>query len=167
MTSGTAATLDLFSRDARMVLGVRERLFVAITLEPPSAASMRRFCEAMEERTRVVKEPLLGVFIPSAPRPRLDSEGREAIRELWQDIAQHMEVCAVWIRRGSFVGSLLRSLVTGLIMVQPRTIITGVVSNAADAVDLLAETDTALVEPTRSQWAQALDRFAIEHTPTA
>lgn len=167
MKSGTAAELELLSRDADMALGASGRLFVAMTFEPPSLQSMQRFCDAMAARRAVVQERLLGVFIPSAPRPRLDLDGRAAIRDLWQDISAHMEVCAVWIRRDSFVGALLRSLVTGLIMVQPTKIITGVVTDSQAAVDLLAKTDTTLVEPTRSNWAQALDRFAIEHTPSA
>lgn len=164
--SGTAVELERLSRDADMAMGVSGRLFVAVTLEPPSALSMRRFCDAMRARRRVVDEQLLGVFVPSAPRPRLDAEGRAAIRDLWQDIGSQMEVCAVWIRRDSFVGALLRSLVTGLIMVQPRTIITGVVTDARSAIDLLAETDHTLAEPIRSNWAQALETFAQQYAPT-
>ena len=167
MTSGTAATLELLSRDAHMAIGANGRLFAALTFQPPSGVSMRRFCEVLEERRGVVQGPLLGVFIPSAPRPRLDAEGREAIRALWQDIAKQMDVCAIWIRRDSFVGALLRSLVTSLIMVQPKRIITGVVSDATSAVDLLAKSDTSLADPTRSNWAEALEQFATEYAPTS
>lgn len=164
--SGTAVELELLSRDADMAIGVSGRLFVVLTLEPPSAQSLRRFCDAIQARRRVVNEQLLCVFVPSAPRPRLDAEGRAAIRDLWQDIGSQMEVCAVWIRRDSFVGALLRSLVTGLLMVQPRTIVTGVVTDASAAVDLLAESDPTLADPTRSNWARALEVFAQEHAPT-
>ena len=164
MTAGHAHDLELLGLDADMALGGWGRLFVVVTLRAPSARSMHRLSDAMAERRSALDGPLRGVFVPSAPRPGLSAESRAALREVWKDIPGQMEACAVWIRRDSFVGALLRSLVTGLVMVQPKKIITGVVTEASEAVDVLAETDADLVEPRRSQWAQALERFAIKHT---
>ncbi len=165
MISETSAALELLHRDADIAIGAGGRLFVVVTIRPPSGPSLRRFLDVMTARSRALQQPLLCVFVPSAPRPRLDAEARTAIRELWHDAAPLLEGCVVWIRRDSFVGALLRSLVTGLVMVQPTTILTGVVSDARAAVDSLVGSDPTLGDATRSSWAQGLERFANEHAP--
>jgi hypothetical protein len=143
MISGSAVALELLSVDPDLAVGANGRLLVALTLRPPSSRSMQRFADVTRARRRVVQQPLLCVFIPSAPRPSLDGDGRTAIRDLWHDIAPD------------------------IVMVQPTKIMAGVVADARAAVDLLAKTDTTLADETRSSWVRALELFALEHAPTS
>ena len=160
-----AEPLRLLTRDSHMAVGVAGPLFVVVTLQPPSKASVLRFRACLLAHRRTVGVPLLGVVVPNAPRPRLNAEGRQAILDLWQELSQQLLGCAVWIRRDSFIGAAQRSLVTGLLMVRRPAIVADVVANAADAIAVLQRASPEVSPVHARQWTSALDQFAADHTP--
>lgn len=162
--TSTADTLELLALDSHMAVGGLGRMFVVATLQPPTRASVKRFRGVVAAYHERVGERLLGVVIPASPRPRLDADGREMILEIWSDMVGRMDGCAVWILRRSFAGALQRSLVTGLLLVRPVPIESGVASNAADAVAVLERAEPSTTPNQRAVWTSALERFASEHT---
>lgn len=162
--ASTADTFDLLALDSHMAVGGREQLLMVATLQPPNPASIARFRRCLLERRAAVGERLLGVVLPAAPRPRLDADARRALLELWGDLGIHLLACAIWIRRGSFIGAFQRSLVTGVLMARQAPIATGVSATAAEAVDVLARVEPSVDPTTRRDWTSVLERFAAEHT---
>ena len=157
-----AEPLEQLALDSHMAVGARGRLFIVVTLQPPTVESLDRFRRCVVARHQAVGEPLLGVVALGSPRPSLEPGARESLLEVWEDLGRRMEGCAVWIRRGSFAGAIQRSLVTGLLMVRRPSMVTDVVTTAEEAVSLLAKADPTLDADTRASWAVALDLFASE-----
>ncbi len=118
----------------------------------------------MLRRHGEVGESLLGVIIPAASRPGLEDGSRDTIIEVWSELIETLQGCAVWIRRDSFIGALQRSLVTGVLMLKRPSIVAGVVATAADAVSVLARAEPSIDPSLAEQWAGVLERFAAEHT---
>lgn len=159
-----ADPLELLALDSHMAVAGCERLFVVATLQPPTAASIRRFERCLLQRRADLDQRLLAVVIPAAPRPALDPESREAMLRVWDDFMIHVQGCAIWIRRGSFVGALQRSLVTGILMARRIPIVADVTASAEGAVSVLARAEPSLDPNTRAVWRASLERFAAEHT---
>ncbi len=148
-----------------MAVAASGRLIVVITLAPPTADSVARFSECLYSRREEVGVPLLGVIVLASPRPALDRGGRAAILNLLADVSRLLGGCAVWIRRGSFVGAIQRSLVTGLMMMRRLPIETDVVASAQDAMGVLARADPALSHEVLDQWRASMLEFVDEHAP--
>lgn len=158
-----AEPFEPLALDSHMAVGGQGRLFVVITLQPPTVESLGRFRRCMTRRHEVVGEPLLGVIALGSRRPSLDAAARESILEVWNDLGKRMQGRAVWIRRDSFAGAIQRSLVTGLLMVRRPPMLTDVVTTATDAVALLAKAEPSLDADVRARWSAELDRFANQH----
>jgi len=84
---------------------------------------------------------------------------------LWDDFTTRVQGCAVWIRRGSFIGALQRSLVTGILMARRAPIVAEVVASSEAAVGVLARVEPSVDPKTQEVWRSVLERFAAEHTP--
>lgn len=157
-----AEPFEQLALDSHMAVAGQGRLFVVMTLQPPTVESLDRFRRCMVARHEAVGEPLLGVVTLGSRRPSLDPAAREAILDVWADLCRRMQGCAVWIRRDSFAGAIQRSLVTGLLMVRRPSILTEVVTTAEGAVSLLAKAEPSVDANTRARWSAGLERFASE-----
>ncbi|MCR9164060.1 MAG: hypothetical protein ACE37F_01830 [Nannocystaceae bacterium] len=157
-----AEPFEQLALDSHMAVAGQGRLFVVITLQPPTVDSLERFRRCIVARHDAVGDSLLGVVTLGSRRPSLEAGARQSVLDIWAEVRPRMHCCAVWIRRDSFAGALQRSLVTGLLMVRRPQMPTDVVATAEGAVALLARAEPSLDADTQAQWSTGLEAFASE-----
>ena len=151
----------MLSDGPQSAIAVGGRLVVSMTLRPPTVESVIRFRTLLLARAREVEDSICVVIIPGARRPALDHDVRREIRETWQALASVVTGAAIWIRRGSFVGALQRSLVTAMMLAIRRASPTQVVASASEATAWFASLDAALGAQT-ARWTALLDEFVAD-----
>ena len=105
--------------DDRHVLVSNGPVLVSINHVAPAVLGVRRVAVAIGE-IAVKHERVTVVLVPAARRPSLSLEVTQEITGSWKRLAPKIAAGVIWVRREGFIGSVVRSLIAGILLMRPR-----------------------------------------------
>ncbi|MEM9071204.1 MAG: hypothetical protein AAGE52_22020 [Myxococcota bacterium] len=119
-------------------------VLVSVNTQPPTVAGVRRVTAAFDELSPSYPSGVAIVIVPSADRPALSVEVGREIGETWDRIMPRLACAVVWVRRGGFIGAAVRSLVTGLLLVRPRSLVPIAIASSLQDVAHVVSSHTSV-----------------------
>jgi hypothetical protein len=126
------------SEDATYVLGSVDNVLVALTRQPPTVDSVRRFADHAESLSQRYPDGIAILIIPRAPKPALGPGVPRAVLAAWRRLEPVLICSAVLIRSTGVVGALQRGLVSPLLNVRPGSSPVKLSANPYDAAEWIA-----------------------------
>lgn len=158
VSADATAKAKLEKQHPDFVIGSAGRVCILRTFQPLSPAAVSEFSSVVARRAEACDGQQFVLLAPCAPRPKLATATRVAIRKHWAPMAELLIGGAIWIRRSGFVAAAQRSLVTAVLLAFSRTRRIKTVATADEGVRYFAELDPK-VSPERAALATAIDAF--------
>ncbi len=105
--------------DGKHFLASHGPVLVSINKVAPQELGVRRVAVAIGELA-VKHNQVTIVVVPSANKPALSLEVTQVIAKAWARIAPKLAGGVVWVRREGFLGSIVRSMIAGILLMRPR-----------------------------------------------